>query len=182
MNLIALTTDWLVHAHFPLYMHENSCIHLISKSNFKGMTWASTNKLQFPIISSCTTYKWYLWCCPSDYRRPSWVIKKQSLIIIVFVLLLEFYFSYWSVFGKQYCISARCTTWWSDTSIHDEVITIDRAATCHHAKLLQYHWLCSLCCTFYFCDLFIPQLEICISHSPLPFLPIPPFPFPLALL
>lgn len=162
MNLTALTTDcFYLHAHFPLYMHENGCIHLISKSNFKGMTWASTNELQFPIISSRTTYKCYLWCYPTDYWRPSWVIRKQSLIIIVFVLLLEFYFSYWSIFGKQYYIGARCTVWWSDTSIHYEVITIDRAATCHHTKLLLYSWLDPPGRTLQPRDFLILQLGVC---------------------
>ena len=37
----------------------------------------------------------------------------------------------------------------------------------HHYDTIDYF----LCCTLYSCDLFIPELEACISHSPSPFCP-----------
>ena len=48
------------------------------------------------------------------------------------------------------------------------------APICDHVILLQYHWLYSLCCAFYSCDLFIPKLRPVFLSSLHSFGPAPP--------
>ena len=72
------------------------------------------------------------------------------------LMQISFFFFNWSMADKEYYIGFRCTTQWFDNDIHHEMlITISVVTICHHTKLLQYHWLYSLCYILYPCDLFI---------------------------
>ena len=86
-------------------------------------------------------------------------------------LFLPFYVSR---VDTQCYLSFRCTRELFYFSIHYTMLTQSVATIYHHTALLQYHWLYSLCCPFYPRDLFISQLETCISSLFHPFCPFPP--------
>ena len=51
-------------------------------------------------------------------------------------------------------ISFRCTTSWFNFFIYYVMVTASVITICHLKMLLWYHWLYSLCCALYSCDLF----------------------------
>ena len=71
----------------------------------------------------------------------------------VLSFLFSFQFSCLSIVDTQCYVGFKYTTYWFNSSTGYAVFTISVATICHHATVLQYHWLYSLFCAFHFLDL-----------------------------